>query len=387
MQVGLTQSNQDHVGNFTVVNPLSIRNNETSYPVLNGSLFVGATKTREFASFPIGYKPGPVDPYVGYPAHTAPQLSALAWEILSGTNPSAPHVSIPSFIGELKDFLSLIKGNGESVLDLFKGGKKSQIFLKSLKGWSYGALKDSLKPGNLLPQLAEGYIAYRWALKPLYHDLMELMKFQKAVNDRLNWLYHLRQGKVLRRRVHLSTSKIEGTPTNVLLHSQGALIDGTRQIDYTRKVWGTAQWKLEPGSILPQKGAAELKSLAQCLAAGFTSHEVLATAWQLCPWSWLIDWFGNLQDTIQATNNTIGCTWANIALMRTTTSVATYKVTAKPAWVDVSNHFYFERSVRKDRIPIVPLLPFSLTYLPILDAGKWSILAAIASTKRLRFDG
>lgn len=381
---GTTEACEDHIGNWTVVNPLSLRTNITSYPTLSGvQLTGGGLVDKEFTHFPIGYHPGPTDPRIGFPAHSAPELSALAWKILSETNPSAPHVSIPSFIGELKDFLSLIKGNGESVLDLIKGGKRSKLFLKGLSGWTYGALKESVTPRRLVSQVAQGYVSWRWALKPLYHDLQALLHFTKAVNNRLAWLHHLRQGKVLKRRVHLGTSEIVQSPVNATLHSEGAIISGKRQLTYTRKMWGTAQWKLVPGSEIPELGGSRLDKLANALAAGFTDHEALATAWQLCPWSWLIDWFTNIQDTIQATNNTIGCTWANIAFMRTTISHATFTVVSKPAWVTVSSDYYFERSIRKERIPIVPLLPFSLTYLPILEYRKWSILAALAASSRL----
>jgi len=166
------------------------------------------------------------------------------------------------------------------------------------------------------------------------------------------------------------------------LHSQGAIIDGRRQVDYTREVWGTAQWKLKPDSELPQLGAGRLNETAHLLAAGFTSAEKLAVAWQLMPWSWLIDWFTDIETTILATNNSIGCLWQKVALMVKTTSVANFTVTTKPAWVDL-NGFYYERSVRKERYPVVPLLPFSFSVLPILDSGKWSILGALATSRLL----
>lgn len=386
MQVGTGEINDDHVGNFTVVNPLGIWSNTESYPTLSGQLITGfpPVLVKEFTGFPIGYRPKAPDPRLGFPAYTTPQLSALAWQILAGTNPNTPHVSIPSFIGELKDFLSLIKGNGESVLDLFKGSKKGSVFLKNLDGWTWKAIVGSLSSGRkIVQQAAEGYISYRWALRPLYHDLMDLLRFTRAVDNRLMEMYALRDGKTLKRRVHLESSMNITAPTNVTLHSEGAIIDGTRQITYTSETWGTAQWKLNPSSKLPQLGYGPLKETAYRLAAGFTSHEALATAWQLMPWSWLIDWFAQIDDTIAATNNTLGTLWSHLALMRKTTSIVSYKVTAKPSWVVISDNYYTERGVRKDRYPVEPILPFTLNFLPILTNAQWSILGALATSRHL----
>lgn len=396
MHVGLQESSEDYIGNFDVVNPLDLYRKEVSYPTLSGTRYnSGGTKLREFVDFPLGYRPGVTDPRIGYPSYSFPELSALAWKILAETNPSAPHVSLPSFAGELKDWMGLIKSNGDAVLDIvrhFRGNSATRNVFKRLAkaGWAFGSLEkgrvaESLSIGELIPSIGSAYLNWRWALKPLYNDLRAMLDFTKAVNDRLTWLYHLRTGKYLRRRCHLGTSRKRTGPTNVTLHSEGTIITGKRTVDYTSEVWGTAQWKLDPASQIPQMGVPRLEALAKALSLGLTSSESLATAWQLCPWSWFIDWFTNLDDTIAATNNAIGCTWSKIALMRKTTSVATYTVNLplQDSWVILGNQYHYELGVRKERWPITPVLPFSLTYLPILDGGKWSILGAIASQKRL----
>jgi len=396
MQVGLQQSNEDYVGNFDAVNPLDIYWRATSYPTLSGTRYNAmGTKLREFTDFPLGYKPGVTDPRIGFPSYSFPELSALAWKILAETNPSAPHVSLPSFAGELKDWLGLLKSNGDALLDIgraWRGNSATRNVLRRLAraGWTFGSLESgrvarSISAGELIPSIGQAYLSWRWALKPLYNDLRNLVNFTKAVNDRLNWLYHLRQGKALRRRCHLGVSRTKTGPTNVTLHSEGTLISGTRTVDYTSEVWGTAQWKLDAGSLIPQLGFGRLKALSKALALGLTSSEALATTWQLFPWSWFVDWFANLGDTIAACNNAIGLTWDKIALMRKTTSIASYKVNLplQDAWVKLGNQFHYEIGVRKERWPIVPVLPFSLSYLPLIDGGKWSILGAIASQKRL----
>jgi len=349
--LGRWESNEDFHGNPTGVNPLSIVKKDYYPAALNGQRHTsGGVLSREFTDFPVGLTPVALDPRAKWPILTVPERSAIAWKILAESNPSAPHVSLPSFLGELKDFTSLIKGRGDT----------------------------------LLKQAAQGYISWRWVVKPLYNDLQAMLKFTEAVNQRLTWLYHLRQGKFLKRRVHLGVSEIKDAPTNVTLHSEGVIISGQRQVTWRKEAWGTAQWKLEPGSTLPQMGYGPLKKLSAALAGGITSHETLATAWQLCPWSWFADWFTNLDETIAATNNTIGCTWSKICYMQRTSSVTTYTVTsALPLnWTTLSlTGPHYAEFVRKERLPVTPVLPFTFSYLPILDSGKWSILGALALSR------
>jgi hypothetical protein len=278
--------------------------------------------------------------------------SNLAWKILSETNPSVPHVSIPTFVGELKDLPSLVKGYGK----------------------------------GLLKSLANGYLSWRWAIKPMIGDLRKLLRFQKAVNQRLTWLYRLRAGETIRKRVDLGTTPITDSAQNVFIDTTGCWVVGTSQLFYVRKAWGSAQWKLLPDSVLPEIGAAELNQLAWRSTFGITSHEALATAWELTPWSWLADWFGNVGDVIAATNNSLGCTWGHVCYMRTLNArrVVTFNTSQSDAdqIAALKGQDYYALTVRKERYVVAPVLPLPVPQLPILTNGQWSILAALAAQRR-----
>jgi hypothetical protein len=338
----------DSIGDHHTPYDLSLMETFQFFPTLDCT-----GNNRSWTACPVGYQPALPDPRTKWPALTALDRNNRAWEILAQTNPSVPHVSVPTFVGELKDLPGLVKGYGD----------------------------------GLLKSVANGYLSWRWAIKPMISDLQKLWNFQKAVDDRVLWLKRLSEGNTLRRKVRLGTTHATDAPAvNQIVHSEGCTIRGTFQALYSMKEWGSAQWKLLPNSLLPRAGDAELRKKALALTFGITGHEILATFWELQPWSWLADWFGNTGDIIAATNNTVGCTWHNVCYMRT--SEAIRECTYNPALSDsfalagLKNLRYVMRMVRKERYVCVPLLPFPFPSLPILTSGQWSILAALAAQRR-----
>lgn len=342
----------DVVGNPNGVNPFVKRDVDTNYPVLDGQqLHTDGSILRSFTGCPIGYRPIPADPTAHWGLLSAADLNEYAWRILAETNPSVPHVSVPTFIGELKDLPGLIRGWG----------------------------------GGLLKTAARANLSWRWALRPLISDLRKLWNFQQAVDKRLTDLLRLREGKTLRRRCHLGKSEFKGPMvTNHLFHSSnGATVRGHLQTTYTEEVWGTAHWSIGPGSVLPELGGAALDNLAKRLTFGFTSAEAVATAWELTPWSWLASWFSNIDDVIAASNNSIGLHWSKVCVMRHMYT----RVHARPdpaqttPWVKVMNDYYLVHE-RKERFPCFPVVPVPLPSLPILTGGQLSILASLAALRR-----
>jgi hypothetical protein len=216
-------------------------------------------------------------------------------------------------------------------------------------------------------------------------DLRKLWRFQKAVDDRTTMLLRLRNGETLKRRVQLGVTIVKTTPTNLTVHSEGCVVGGMFQTTYSKREWGTAQWKLLPNSLLPQLGYEPLRKKALALTFGITSHEALAAAWELTPWSWLADWFGNTGDLIAATNNSVGCTWHNVCYMRTSEARMACDSYVNPSHPFVipglRNQTYRLVMTRKERYVVFPVLPVPFPQLPILTNGQWSILAALAAQR------
>jgi hypothetical protein len=344
---GRTTTCDDYIGNYGGANGLSINHWEVAYPTFSGEFWSGSTLISKADGLPAySMNPGSSNAQTYYGACGAVCQSNAAWEILSKANPNVPHVSVPTFLGELKDLPGLVKGWGES----------------------------------LLRDIAKGYLSWRWAVKPMIGDIRRLANFQEATDRRLDWLKKLRDGGGLRRKVRLSSqSGATGWSSEQTIHSNGGLVKAKWREHHSCRRWGSVRFKVAPGTSLPPT-AEGLAALAKRLTFGITSHEALATLWELTPWSWFVDWFLGVGDTIAALNNTVPLTTSHLCFMRHSTVKREWQVTTLPAVWTLDRSPSGEHEL-KERFVVAPTLPFSLS-LPLLDGGKWSILAALAALRR-----
>jgi hypothetical protein len=278
----------------------------------------------------------------------------FAWEVLAETNPSLPYVSVPTAIGELKDLPDLVRDWG----------------------------------GSLLKKVAKGHLSWRWAIKPMIRDITMLMDFRSAVDKRIRELVNLRDKGFVRKRAGLGKSEDldEGT-SEITIESTLGWYTGWRDIKYKQKVWGTVQWNVDPTFVLPRTDEG-LARFAKRLTFGITTYEALATAWELLPWSWMIDWFVGIGDTISAYNNTIPMTHSRICIMQYTKSESSWRALGEGAsstWIHHHGNMFKRHEELRRFANISPFLPFSVTTtVPFLDKGKWSILGALAVLRNSR---
>jgi len=350
---GIREECADTVGNFKGDNYFSLDRRVTYVPTLTGRHVdpQSGVLLTEFADYPVDWQVDPLNPRLIYPAFTAGEILDLTWNLQAKTNPSAPTVSVPTFIGELKDIPSLTRDWGR----------------------------------NLLTKVASGYLTWRWVVKPFMRDAEAMFDFYNAVNVQLRRLQQLGKSGSIRRRVLLDKRETR-TTVDVPVQSNLTWIVAARNTTYTDKVWGTCRWKLTDPSAIPKDILGQYK-LAKRLFYGVTGYESLSTAWELLPWSWLVDWFFNVGNLISSMNNTLPCVPGGMCLMRTRSSLSEYVVKTKPDWVRI-NGTWFESWVTEGRLPVVLSdLRASQPALPILTDRQWSILAALSVVKNKRSFG
>jgi hypothetical protein len=300
--------------------------------------------------------PSPLSDRYGLLDHL--ELSDLAWKVLANTNPSRPEFSMPTQLGELWELPSIVKGMG----------------------------------GSLLQKVAAGHLSWRWAVKPMLSDFQKMMKFQQLVYDRMRELRQLEKGKKLRKRCHLGKDEHDAGWGWIDYPFESTVVPvwGVDRTTYRMRMWGTVSYRLDPSWKFPSifsdssDGSKRhfskfhrMEKYAEMLCAGVTSYETLATAWELLPWSWLVDWFFGIGEVIAACNNTVPVTWGSICVMRTSSAMKEFKVTRIPEWCTATVPRPSLRIV-KERYVATPVLPFSVSF-PLFDGGKWSVLLSLAA--------
>lgn len=350
----------DTIGNFPNDNALEIISQYVERPVLNGEQISGGAVIRRLIDYPVDWTPNPVDPYaLGVSRPNAAELNNYAWELLAKTNISQPHVSVPTFIAELKDIPLLVRDWG----------------------------------GNLLRRIAKGHLTWRWAIKPMIGDLRKLIGFWDAVHKRTLNLSLMNVQRTARRTAGLGSSDTTNPlPPSAVMHSTtGFVVNAKRGFRVRQRIWGSVQWKLHPSVSFPLQGFGNrddelmLENLALRLTFGITSYEALATLWEITPWSWFVDWFAGIGTMVSALNNSVPATWSRTCIMCHSESNAEWSsVTGVAPWATLSGN-PVERYERKERYVVGgPFAPYIPSFRPLVDPKAWSILASLYALKKFK---
>lgn len=367
----------DTVGNYPNANPLDSTSSFTTVGTMQGQdiRYEGNNPVLYHAAArcPVVFTPSPppLDP-----AHVTPssqEQSDMAIRTMASTNPSRAVISLPSFVGELKDLPGTVRDWGHNLLQT---RNTRRIF--SLD-WARSLLNRGLP---------ESYITYRWVIAPMVSDLTKMLRFYDEVEKRFVLLKRLQTKRMIRGRGSGSESSNVVISPTTLSSWPGLFVSANRIIVTTRKVWGSCVWRVSSTgpnmSNLPSSDT-ELRKLAERLVVGMTTYEAVLAGWELFPFSWLTDWFVELGSTLQAANNTVHATPGDFCTMCTRTARATYEVTSKPSYLHVEPGQEYQ--LNKWRLPSGgPTTPFvSPSFMSLLSERHFSILASLAALRAPRY--
>lgn len=203
-------------------------------------------------------------------APVAPNQDPYFWgaQAYDACKPTKPSFDLATNIGELKDLPSMVKGNFESFVPNFAR------YDKALLSWQFG-----------------------W--RPMIKAVREMIDAQQKIEKRLDWLIR-NNGRPVRTRATIVDRKYNMTvassgPGNSntfpVLVTAGYRNAGQRiTTTYsTERVWASARMRYwlptGPGGVVYKK------QLIRLLNGGYVNASVL---YNLVPWSWLIDWFSNV---------------------------------------------------------------------------------------------
>lgn len=147
--------------------------------------------------------------------------------------------------------------------------------------------------------------------------------------------------------------------------------------------WAVVRYKPSNPQALPP-GDAELRRML----LGVTFNSIGSVAWELLPWSWLSDYFGNVGSYLQASNNYLQ-THYNGCVM--TERSATETFSGGIFTINGSNNRQSKytmssgsRKVSQKERHVIGRLPLPSFGLPILGGRQLSILSSIYATRAIR---
>jgi hypothetical protein len=347
---------EDVVGNRDAANPLLIRKQDCSVTPLNGEVGgPGFTKTYSnwypTFTFGSGYAHPVYDVFFSIPSASSDMARLMA-----RTNPGRSNMSLPTFIGELKDLPHMLKQAGDIAL----------------------AIKRLRRPS--LSASADWYLGFQFGIAPLISDVRKMLDFTSLVDRKVDELERLYSKGGLRRRLQLGNW---GGATNVsqfMDTSLGFLITSKESAITKARRWGTVRWR--PTSMPKFASEAGLRRYARKLVFGMSgsTSDAVETAWNLIPWSWLIDWFGGVDTYIKAYNNSVPAISTKACIMTELITTYSYtrtdaKKTSCPGAEGSASYITRERYVGAPSVNVA---------LPFLSAKQLSILGALAISRYRR---
>lgn len=294
---------------------------------------------------------------VSHLSTSIPTVGARALTLRARTNPSRETVSIPNFIHELKD----LPGMYRDIMHI-------KTHLKTFKRLPEGA-----------KTLANYHLSVQMGWLPLISDLRKMMHFQSAVDKRTEELTKLYSSRGLKRRLNLY-SEVQSSQTNITSESSLGLFFTVRKYTVTRqRSWGTIRWI--PTAIPKDLRRPDLARHARKLVFGLHHNGVDAyQAWNAIPWTWMIDWFANFDDFLEAHRNDIPAAPEGPSNIMTLTE--TYETWQRTD--GLTQAFQGSDGVRILRTKEREQSSGSLSVtLPFLNGRQWSVLGALA-LQRLR---
>jgi hypothetical protein len=270
------------------------------------------------------------------------------------TNPNRPSVSLPVMVAELRDIPRTIR-----TLAL------GQFPDKRDKKYNVG----------------RHYLAYSFGIEPLVKDIERLFKFSDSVDKRVNELDRLSSKGGLHRRINLRERTADGTVGTTTVSSITSILFHANAVVKTEsKTWATGWWL--PSGDLPRNTQKETLRKARLLVLGLLRNKTISVsdfsdAWELLPWSWMADWFGNIGEFLMANRNDVPCSPHNICIMENTKTVRTW--TMLDAWC--TGRTVTERLETKCREVGIPSLSAGLEFL---SPSQMSILGALSIARGRR---
>ncbi len=228
--------------------------------------------------------------------------------LLARTNPSRPQVVPLSIVQDIADLPKMLKEAGDF---LKRRGRKIPITARDV---------------------ANQHLAFKFGWLPLINDIHELLNVNQYVDRRVGEIKRLYTAPGLKRRIKLG--RVSDTDSDQVVVNSDSLcfIVARRSRTTTANRWGTVRWRIVPEAspswYRPEH--AFIFQEARRLVTGFSVEGLFEGAWDLLPWSFLIDWGTNASEYIASQGSSIPALPSNASVMTATTTIERWSVVSMP---------------------------------------------------------
>lgn len=310
--------------------------------------------------------------YSNYPSSTylldtlttaLPVGTANGAALFAATNPTRAAIQVPVALFELRE-LPMMVHQAFSLLTKKRDSRYAKI----------------LSPRGL----AQANLAVQFGWMPLVSDIRSMFDLTDLTAKRAKEFEKLRSSTGLKRRVDLGSNSVI---PSAIATSVGGLYSGS--FDPLRSTptkhsfsWGVARWRPSQGS--PYANLPPSPFELKAMLTGFKSYQQVVNLWDALPWTWLIDWFTNFGDILQATQGRHIATPVGGVIMTTTihTDVFSSKTVPSIGYPNPATFITFSGGVKTRWFKQRALATASVqAYLPDLSGRQLSILGSLAITK------
>jgi hypothetical protein len=292
----------------------------------------------------------------GLTTSVLPAPSGWTLDLVAGTNPNKPVISPLMLLQDLVQLPKMIRDLGRLVT----------------------------KPKRLMtPQeTASYYLGAQFGWLPLFEDVRKLFDLQAHIEKKINELYKLQSGRGLRRRLKMGDDTQNAKGIEVWpLYGPSNFVNFNYDVTVKRRRWATIKWK--PSSLPSRRlNDAEISSRARRIVLGLTYAGMLQGAWELIPWTWVINWFTNVSKFAIANANTVPVVSSDMCFMSESKRIYIARpITsqgAKDSTLRATGAFTATTKTR-----IVSSVVTAGFNVPFLDTFRLSILGALF-TQRLK---
>ncbi len=285
-----------------------------------------------------------------------PTTAQAVARLLRDTNPSRPQIDLPVFAVEMREIPNL----------LFK------------------------KTSDTGRDIASGRLSLEYGWKPLIRDIQAAFDFAGALSRRVKELKALRTSGLRRKRSLWKGSNVYTVDEQVMNHHGMSIYYKGNRVAL-QEVTGFVKWV--PSGLpqrllgLPSDNDEEIQAQAAQALLGFSNTVVDAsTLWEVLPFSWLLDWFGNTGDYLAASRNIVQALPTKIAIMNNYRLVEQCRLRAGGdvgyGFATVNNDYFVREHTTKSRTPASLTLS---AHLPFLTERQVMILADITRSSGFRY--